>query len=205
MAVKIAVFISGSGSNLQSLIDHQEAYRVSLVISDKKEAKGLERGENQGIPSIYVGKDNYPDKQERCQEVLQLLKEHQIEYIALAGYLSIVPQEIIQEFPNKIINIHPSLIPSFCGKGFHGEHVHQAVYDNGVKITGATVHFVDQTVDGGAIIAQEAVAVGPQDSPEIIGRKVLKVEHQLFPQVMNQLAMGAIEIQGKRTFRKENL
>ncbi len=204
MLVKVAVFISGGGSNLQSLIDKQQHYQVSLVISDKKDAKGLERGENHGIPSIYIGKDNYPDKEARAQEILSLLQSHGIEYIALAGYLSIVSDSIIQAFPNKIINIHPSLIPSFCGMGYHGHHVHQAVYDSGVKLTGATVHFVNEMVDGGAIIAQESVAVGQTDSPDIIGRKVLKIEHRLFPHVLNQLTAGKIKIEGKRTYLQED-
>lgn len=203
MSVKVAVFISGSGSNLQSLIDHQEKYQVSLVISDKKDALGLERAQKQGIPAFYIGKENYPDKEERSCAVLTLLAENSITYIALAGYLSIVPESIIVAYSNKIINIHPSLIPSFCGMGYHGHHVHQGVYDSGVKLTGATVHFVNEKVDDGAIIAQESVEVRPEDTPDIIGRRVLKIEHRIFPQALNWLAEGRIQIEGKRTHVRE--
>lgn len=200
---KVAVFISGGGTNMQSLIDKQEFYQVALIISSKEDALGLERGKSQGIPSFTVGKSNYPDMAQRTETILTLLQDYSIDYIALAGYLSIVPTEIIQQYPNKILNIHPSLIPSFCGMGFHGEHVHQAVYDTGVKLTGATVHFVNETVDGGAIVRQETVAVDWKDTPELIGRKVLKIEHRIFPEAMNLLAQDRIKVVEKRTFIEE--
>lgn len=199
MLKKVAVFISGGGTNMEALIDKQEHYEVALIISGKSDAKGIERGKNRGIPSFYVGKENFPDNAQRTAHTLQLLSEYQIDFIALAGYLSVVPDEIIHAYPNKIINIHPSLIPSFCGMGFHGEHVHNAVFESGVKITGATVHFVNETVDGGAIIAQDVVAITSKDSPEVIGRKVLKIEHQIFPKAMNLLAKGAITVEQHRT------
>lgn len=188
---------------MQALIDQQKSYEVALVISGKEDAMGLQRGKDQGIPSFFVGKDNYPEATLRINTMLTLLQDYNIDYIALAGYLSIVPTEIIQAYPNKIINIHPSLIPSFCGMGFHGQHVHQAVYDTGTKITGATVHFVNEEVDGGAIILQEAVAVESKDTPEIIGRKVLKLEHRIFPKAMNYLAEDRIKVENKRTFIQE--
>lgn len=196
---KVAVFVSGGGTNLQSLLDKAEHYEVALVISSKEDAMGLERGRSQNVPSFYVGRENYPEEPQRTQYILTLLSDYSIDFIALAGYLSIVPREITEKYPEKIINIHPSLIPSFCGMGFHGQHVHQAVYDKGMKITGATVHFVNETVDGGAIILQEAVAIQATDSPEIIGRKVLKLEHQLFPHAMNLLAQGKISVKNNRT------
>lgn len=199
MLKKVAVFISGGGTNMEALIDKQEHYEVALIISGKADAKGIERGKNRGIPSFYVGKENFPDSTQRTTHTLQLLSEYQIDFIALAGYLSVVPDEIIHAYPNKIINIHPSLIPSFCGMGFHGEHVHKAVFESGVKITGATVHFVTETVDGGAIIAQDVVAITSKDTPEVIGRKVLKIEHQIFPKAMNLLAKGAITVEHQRT------
>ncbi len=197
---KVAVFISGGGTNLQALIDKAECYEVALVISSKEDAMGLQRGKEQGIPSFHVGKDNFPEERTRITHLLTLLADYSVDYIALAGYLSIVPDEIIQKYPDKIINIHPSLIPSFCGMGFHGEHVHQAVHKSGVKLSGATVHFVNETVDGGAIILQESVAISWKDTPEIIGRKVLKVEHQIFPQAMNLLAQEKIKVCDHRTF-----
>lgn len=197
---KVAVFLSGGGTNLEALMDQQEHYEVALILASKEGVMGLERGKKRGIPSFVVGKENYPEEPQRTQTMLTLLADYSIDYIALAGYLSIIPTELIQKYPNKIINIHPSLIPSFCGMGFHGQHVHQAVYDSGVKITGATVHFVNETVDGGAIILQDTVAVGWQDTPEVIGRKVLKVEHQIFPKAMNLLAQDKIKVQDQRTF-----
>lgn len=203
MLRKVAVFISGGGTNMEALIDKQDSYEVVLIISNKEEAKGLERGRNRGIPSFFVGKENFPDVSARTEETLGLLSEYQVEFIALAGYLAIVPDEIIMAYPNRMINIHPSLIPSFCGMGFHGSHVHEAVYANGVKITGATVHFVNETVDGGAIILQETVEVLSKDTPEVIGRKVLKVEHQIFPRAMKLLAQDKIKVEGKRTFIEE--
>lgn len=199
MLKRVAVFISGGGTNMEALIDKQEHYEVALIISGKKDAKGIERGKNRGIPAFYVGKENFPDVGERTAHTLSVLEEYKIDFIALAGYLSIVPDEIIHKYSNRMINIHPSLIPSFCGMGFHGEHVHQAVYDSGVKITGATVHFVTETVDGGAIIAQDVVEVLDKDTPEIIGRKVLKIEHRIFPKAMNLLAKGCISVEKQRT------
>lgn len=183
-----------------SLIDKQESYEVVLVISGQSDALGLEKAKERGVPAVYIGKENYPDVDSRTKATLSLLEEYQVDYIALAGYLNIIPDAMIHSYPNKIINIHPSLIPSFCGMGFHGSHVHEAVYHSGVKITGATVHFVTEVVDGGAIILQEAVEVAAQDSPEIIARKVLKIEHRILPKAMNLLASNKIIVEEKRTF-----
>ncbi len=200
---KVAVFISGGGTNMEALIDKQESYEVALIIASRGDAMGLERGKNRSIPSFHVGKENFPEEPQRTEHILTLLQDYSIDYIALAGYLAIVPKEITDKYADKIINIHPSLIPSFCGMGFHGAHVHQAVYETGVKITGATVHFVNETVDGGAIILQETVPVLWKDTPEIIGRKVLKVEHEIFPKAMNLLAAGKIKVTDKRTYIEE--
>lgn len=200
MLKKVAVFVSGGGSNMEALIEKQEHYQVCLVISDKKEAKALEKAEKRGIPNFFIGKENYSDKEERCRVTLEKLEEFGIDFLGLAGYLAIVPDEIVTAYQGRIVNIHPSLIPSFCGMGFHGSHVHQGVYDSGVKVTGATVHFVSEVVDGGAIIAQESVEVLSEDSPEDIGKKVLKIEHTIFPKVMNLLAQNRIKTENKRTF-----
>lgn len=186
-----------------SLIDKQDGYEVVLVISGNLNALGLEKARERGVPAVYIGKETYPDTMERTKAMFNLLKEYQVDFIALAGYLNIIPDALIQAYPNKIINIHPSLIPSFCGMGFHGSHVHEAVYHSGVKLTGATVHFVTEIVDGGAIILQETVPVEPKDSPEIIGRKVLKIEHRIFPKAMSLLSKGQIIVEEKRTFFQE--
>ncbi|MFI3254777.1 MAG: phosphoribosylglycinamide formyltransferase [Eubacteriales bacterium] len=200
---KIAVFISGGGTNLEALADKAESYEVSLIIASRGDAMGLERGKARGIPSFHVGKENFPEEPQRTAHILTLLQDYSIDYIALAGYLSIVPKEIIDKYPDRILNIHPSLIPSFCGVGFHGAHVHEAVYESGVKITGATVHFVNETVDGGTIILQDTVPVLWKDTPEIIGRKVLKIEHEIFPKAMNLLASGKVKVTDNRTYIEE--
>lgn len=200
MLKKVAVFVSGGGSNLQSLIDDsQNAYKITLVISDKENAFALERAEQHQIKSAYFGKNNFPDKEKRTQATLQLLQEMKIDYIVLAGYLSIVPTELIQAYPQKIINIHPSLIPSFCGMGYYGHFVHEAVLKAGVKLSGATVHFVDEGVDTGAIIMQKSVDISNIHTAEEIAQAVLKIEHEILPQALSYLCQEQITIQEHRT------
>lgn len=198
----IAVFISGGGSNLQSLIDYKGQYNISLVISDREAAFGLERARNHNIPAVYIGKKNTVDMSDRIVQIKEALKEHNIDIIALAGYLSIMPKEITDLYENAIINIHPSLIPSFCGMGFYGEKVHQGVYDSGVKVTGATVHFVDDKVDTGAIIVQESVAVDHTDTPDSIAKKVLKIEHKILPKALEDVCLGNVRVENNRTYFK---
>lgn len=200
MLKKVAVFISGGGSNLQSLIDYNGEYEISLVISDRIKAKGLDRASNHNIKNLYIGKKNFPLKEERTKEVLKVLEEEKIDIIVLAGYLSIVDSLIIDKFRHKIINIHPSLIPSFCGMGYHGHLVHEAVYNSGVKITGATVHFVDEGVDSGEIIMQKTVDISSEDTPDEIALKVLKIEHTILPQALEKLASGKIKFDKRRTY-----
>lgn len=185
--LKVAVFVSGSGSNLQSLIDYNGSFEISLVISDKKDAYGLKRAKNHGIKNEYIGKENFPNIQNRNDEILRVLKENDIDFIVLAGFLSIVDEKIVNEYKNKIINIHPSLIPSFCGIGFYGKRVHDAVYKSGVKFTGATVHFVDAGVDTGRIIAQDIVSITDTDTIDTIAEKVLEIEHKILPKTLDDL------------------
>lgn len=196
---KVAVFISGGGSNLQSLIDYEGKYEISLVISDKEEAYGLVRAQLYDIPSLYIGKKNTYDHEERTQKIIQALKNHEIQVVVLAGYLSIMPKEITDLYPRNMINIHPSLIPSFCGMGYYGEKVHQGVYDSGVKITGATVHFVDAGVDTGPIICQEAVYLEEGDTPDLIGKKVLTLEHRMLPRALEQVCCSRVSVKDGRT------
>ena len=200
MLKKVAVFISGGGSNLQSLIDYKGSYEISLVISDQENAKGLLRAKNHNINSIYIGKNNFSDKKTRTDEILKILKQNSIEIIVLAGFLSIIDKKITDKYEQKIINIHPSLIPSFCGMGFYGENVHKAVYDSGVKITGATVHFVDDKVDTGAIICQQSVIIDNNDTIKDIASKVLNIEHSILPKALENLCLNKIEINYKRTY-----
>lgn len=164
--LRLAVLISGSGTDLQSIIDHRNQINgeIALVISNRKNAYGLQRAQDAGIKNLVIKNQD---------ELLNTLKEEKIDFIVLAGYLAILGKELIDTYQNKIINIHPSLIPSFCGPGMYGLHVHEAVLERGVKVSGATVHFVSEEVDGGPIIWQEAVSIANLDTPEDIQKRVL--------------------------------
>jgi len=193
---KIGVLISGGGTNLQSIIDATNQGRldakVELVVSNKKNAYGLQRAEKHGISNCYIGKMNYPDFDNRSDALLKALSDNEIDLIVMAGYLEIVSPKLIEAYGDKIINIHPSLIPNYCGKGFYGMHVHEAVKNNNEKFSGATVHFVDEGVDTGQMIIQEAVRLCPEDSPEDIQKKVLKVEHRILIEAINKYVNGEI-------------
>ena len=188
---KLAVLASGGGTDLQSIIDAVERGEIngeiSIVISDKESAYALTRASNHGIRSQYV-------KRGESDTLLSLLDSVGVDYVILAGYLGILPEIVVKKYPNKIINIHPSLIPSFCGMGYYGMRVHEAVYNRGVKYTGATVHFVDEGADTGAIIKQVVVEVDETDTPEIIQQKVLKQEHKLLPHVVSLLCDDKVSV-----------
>ncbi len=207
--VNIAVLVSGRGSNLQFIIDSIDRGeingKIEMVISNKRDAYGLKRAENHGIQGLYIGKGNYPDIHDRSIRILEALRESKIDLIILAGYMSILDKKIIDEFKNRIINIHPSLIPSFCGKGYYGEKVHEAVIQYGVKLTGATVHFVDEGADTGPVILQKAVNVDFKDTPETIADKVLKVEHELLPKAVKMYCEGRIMVEGRRVKIKSEI
>ncbi|MBU5678009.1 phosphoribosylglycinamide formyltransferase [Alkaliphilus sp. MSJ-5] len=183
--IKIAVMISGGGTNLQSLIDevHNKSVggEIVLVVSNREDAYGLTRAKRGGIKSIVINRKQYKSDSEYEQNLINTLEEAKVELIVLAGYLAFVPIEVIKKYENRIINIHPSLIPSFCGKGFYGEKVHQEAIRRGVKVTGATVHFVNKEMDGGPIIIQKDVKVDFNDTVESLQKKVLKVEHEILP------------------------
>jgi phosphoribosylglycinamide formyltransferase-1 len=190
--LKVAVLVSGGGSNLQSILDYgEETFKVEMVIGSKEGIYGLERAKNAGIPSYVVSKKEYGN--EASNKILELTKG-KVDLIVLAGYLSILDGEILKEFKDRIINIHPSLIPSFCGDKMYGMHVHNAVRASGVKFTGCTVHFVNEEVDGGAIILQEAVPVYFDDRAEDIQKRVLVEEHKLLPKAIDLISRGKIEI-----------
>lgn len=199
--VKIGVLISGGGTNLQSIIDNIHSGNINgeikLIISNRKEAYGLTRGKQANIESIYVDRRLFSSETEYNLELIRLFKEKEIELIVLAGYLKVLSKDFIHEFNGKIINIHPSLIPSFCGKGYYGEKVHESVLDYGVKITGATVHFVDEGTDTGPIILQEAVYLESMDTLDILKEKVLKIEHKLLVQAVKLYCEDRIKIQGR--------
>ena len=190
--LKVAVLVSGGGSNLQSILDYgQETFKVEMVIGSKEGIYGLERAKNAGVPTYVVSKKEYG--KETSNKILELTKG-KVDLIVLAGYLSILDGEILKAFKDRIINIHPSLIPSFCGDKMDGMHVHNAVRKSGVRFTGCTVHFVNEEVDGGAIILQEVVPVHFKDTAEDIQKRVLVEEHKLLPRAIDLISRGKIEI-----------
>ena len=185
--VKIAVFVSGGGTNLQALIDSEKrgelkSGKISLVLSNKEGVYALERAKNAGIPSVTVTKTECGSQEAFEAKIKEILAENGIELIILAGFMSILSEDFTSAYPKRILNVHPSLIPSFCGKGFYGLHVHEAALAYGVKVTGATVHFVNEIPDGGEIILQRAVEIKEGDTPEILQKRVMEeAEWHLLP------------------------
>lgn len=187
MKARIAVFVSGGGTNLQALIDAQksgiiESGEIVLVISNNKDAYALKRAADNGIASEVVLKKVCGSQEAFEAKLCQILEENKIDLIVLAGFMSILSGDFTDKYPNRIINVHPSLIPSFCGKGFYGLHVHEAALEYGVKVTGATVHFVNEIPDGGQIIMQKAVEILEDDTPETLQKRVMEqVEWKILP------------------------
>lgn len=196
--LNIGVLVSGGGTNLQSIIDGTKfggiKGNVKLVISNKENAYALERSRHNNIKAIYETNED---------EIIRILKENNIDLVVLAGYLKIISPKFVNEFRHKIINIHPSLIPSFCGEGYYGEKVHQGVIDYGVKVTGATVHFVDEGADTGPIIMQETVIVNQNDDAKSLAKKVLEVEHKILNNSIKLFCENKLSIQGRRVFINE--
>ena len=191
--INIAVLVSGGGTNLQALIDAQgkvlQHGKIKLVISSKPDVYALQRAEQAGIEHCVIAKRDYTTQEEFSNALLQQLQSYQIDMIVLAGYLSILDETIICAYPNRIINIHPSLIPSFCGKGYYGLKVHEAALAYGVKVTGATVHIVNEIPDGGKILLQKAVDILPSDTPETLQQRVMEeAEWKLLPQATEMIA-----------------
>lgn len=191
---RIAVMVSGGGTNLQALIDAQESGiikdgKIALVISNNAGAYALTRADKAGIPSGVVLLKDCKDRAEFEKRIEDLLSEYDIDLIVLAGFMSILSAEFTEKHPNRIINVHPSLVPSFCGKGFYGLHVHEAALAYGVKVTGATVHFVNEIPDGGKIIMQKAVEVMEDDTPETLQRRVMEeAEWKILPRACQKIA-----------------
>jgi len=205
--LKLGVLVSGGGTNLQSIIDHIESgyidAEIAVVISSKQGVYALERAKRHHIPA-YVTERNDFDSQEKYEdEIIGLLKHHHVELVVLAGFIKVLSPHFVRAFPSRIMNIHPALIPSFCGKGFYGEKVHEAVINYGAKITGVTVHFVDEGTDTGPIILQRAVPVEDSDTPETLAARVLKEEHKIYPEAIKLYAEGRLEIRGRRVMIKE--
>lgn len=195
--LRIAAFVSGGGTNLQAIIDAQTAgtirdAKVELVISNVSTAYALERAKNAGIKTAVIRKKDFENAAQWEDALVKELKDNRIDLIVLAGFMSILSENFIKQFPNKIINVHPSLIPSFCGEGMYGLHVHEAALAKGVKVTGATVHYVNEIVDGGEIIAQKAVEVLRGDTPETLQKRVMeKAEWIILPRAIQTIAEDA--------------
>jgi phosphoribosylglycinamide formyltransferase-1 len=207
---KIAVLVSGGGTNLQALIDSVgtvlQSGELALVLSGNRGAYALERAAKAGIPAAVIARKEYPDTDSFCAALADRLRAEGIGLVILAGFLSILNAEFIRAFPNRIINVHPSLIPSFCGKGFYGLKVHEEALARGVKVTGATVHFVNEGADEGPIILQKAVDVNEGDTPEVLQRRVMEqAEWKLLPRAAALFCADRLEVEGRTVHIKEEL
>lgn len=207
--VNIAVLVSGGGTNLQALIDAQNSKRIkggeiTAVISSKAGAFALRRAEAAGIPAYTVPKAEYPGRDEYTRAIVRTLKETGAGLVVLAGFMYVLGHEMFEAFPDRVINVHPALIPSFCGDGYYGLRVHEKVLEYGVKLTGATVHFVNSVTDGGPIILQKAVEVFENDTPLSLQRRVMEqAEWELLPKAVSLFCEGRLEINGRRVIIKD--
>ena len=196
--LKVGVLVSGGGTNLQAILDAIDEgritnARVDVVISNNPGAYALERAKGHGIEALCISPKDYESREAFNEAFLAKLDSYQVDLVVLAGFLVVIPEQMIAQYRNRIINIHPSLIPSFCGVGYYGLHVHEKALERGVKVTGATVHFVNEGMDEGPIIAQKAVAVEDDDTPEILQRRVMEqAEWIILPEAVNKIANGLI-------------
>ena len=202
MSKRIAVLCSGGGTNLQALIDAVEAGEIDgqivLVLANASKAFALERARKHGIPAEFVSKKQAGSDEAFNDIILQKLKDAQVELVVLAGYLPILGSQVVRAYEHRIINIHPALIPAFCGSGMYGHHVHEAVLAYGAKISGATTHFVDEQVDHGGIIMQRSVPVLEGDTPDTLAERVLTVEHQILPESVKLFCAGKLGVDGRQ-------
>lgn len=208
--LKVAVLVSGGGTNLQAILDAIDNgtitnAKVEVVISNNKNAYALERAKNHGIEALCISPKDYGTRDAFNKAFLEKLDDFQPDLIVLAGFLVVIPKQMIEKYRNRIINIHPSLIPSFCGTGYYGLKVHEGVLSRGVKVTGATVHFVDEGTDTGPIILQKAVEVEQDDTPEILQRRVMEqAEWIIMPKAINLIANGKVSVVDGRVRIDEN-
>lgn len=198
--MKMAVLVSGGGTNLQAIIDAIDRGKItnaeiSVVISNNAGAYALERAKQHGIEALCVSPKSFSSREEFNQKLLETIQSYQVDLVVLAGCLVVIPEIMVKAYPNKIINIHPALIPSFCGTGYYGLKVHEGVLKRGVKVTGATVHFVDEGTDTGPIILQKAVEVQQDDTPEILQRRVMEeAEWKIMPEAINLIANHKVQV-----------
>lgn len=202
-AKRIAVLVSGGGTNLQALIDAQRrgdtaGGEIAAVIASKPGAYALERAARAGIPGYVVARRDYPDSRAMTVALVDKLKELDIDLVVLAGFMVILTEEMVRAYPNAILNVHPALIPSFCGEGYYGLHVHEKALEYGVKLSGATVHFVSEACDGGPIVLQKAVEVEEGDTPETLQRRIMeRAEWVILPQAVSLFCQGRLQVEGR--------
>ncbi|MBO5238763.1 MAG: phosphoribosylglycinamide formyltransferase [Lachnospiraceae bacterium] len=207
--LRVAVMVSGGGTNLQAIIDRVADgtitnTEIAVVISNNYGVKALERAEKAGIPGICVSPKDYSDREAFNQALLDTVNSYNVDLIVLAGFLVVIPEQMIDEYENRIINIHPSLIPAFCGTGYYGLKVHEAALERGVKVVGATVHFVDKGTDTGPIILQKAVEVQQGDTPKVLQQRVMEqAEWKLLPQAIDMIANGKVCVVDGKTVIQE--
>ena len=205
---RIAVLVSGGGTNLQALIDAQKCGKlgqgeIALVLSSKPDVFALERAKNNGIDSVVVARKDYSDIAEYSKALTDTLVNAEIDLVVLAGFLTIIDEQVYNAFPNKILNVHPALIPSFCGKGFYGLHVHEAALEKGVKLSGATVHIVTPECDAGPIVLQKAVAVMDDDTPETLQKRIMEeAEWKILPEAVRLFCDGRITVKNNKVYIK---
>lgn len=202
--LKLAVLVSGGGTNLQAIMDSIDDGRITnaeirVVISNNAGAYALTRAEKYGVEALLLSPKSFDTREEFNQKLLEALKEREIDLVVLAGYLVVVPPCVIEEYENRIINIHPSLIPSFCGTGCYGLHVHEKALARGVRVSGATVHFVDEGTDTGPILLQKPVVVEQDDTPEVLQRRIMEqAEWVILPKAIDLIANGKVHVDGRK-------
>ncbi len=207
--LKTAVLVSGGGTNLQAILDAMDEGRITntsveVVISNNPGAYALKRAEKHNIPALCLSPKSYDSREQYYLALLETLQSYETQLIVLAGCMVVMPKAVVEAYPNRIINVHPALIPSFCGTGCYGLHVHEKALERGVKVTGATVHFVDEGTDTGPIILQKAVEILPKDTPETLQRRVMEqAEWQILPQAIDLIANGKIVVEQKTARIKE--
>lgn len=203
--LRVAVCVSGGGTNLQAILDQAAAGKlpdveIVRVIANNPGAKALERAVKAGVEGVCVSPKDFETREQFNEALLQTVQEASVDLIVLAGFLVAIPPAMVAAYPNRIINIHPSLIPSFCGTGYYGLKVHEKALERGVKVSGATVHFVDEGMDSGPIILQKAVAVQPGDTPQILQRRIMEeAEWQILPEAIRLIAAGRVQVNENRT------
>jgi phosphoribosylglycinamide formyltransferase-1 len=204
--MNIAVFASGRGSNLMAILKAIEEgklkARVVVVISNNSSAGALEIARSKGIDALHISRRQFSSDREYADKILSELRKRNVELVVLAGYMKKIPAEVVSEYRNRILNIHPALLPSFGGQGMYGINVHKAVIESGVKITGVTVHIVDEEYDHGPIVLQRAVEVKDDDTPETLAERVLKVEHEVYPEAIRLFVEGKVNVFGRKVIIK---